>query len=216
MIDPKPTPQQTSPQYRPAYKVVLSGLSMNSAGNGINRRTVMHAVLTESFERGRLKRKRGELLCGNNRGSFDIAHPLTDDTPVTCPKCLDAISKVKKAQCMTQESPMNQQVDITLKLSLWLDATMDEDDIITHIRSSLPKAFGKELTAMKNPVDILDIQQEAEIYGEEQPKDSRERLLAALTTCANLLADYDEDEGEEGEAYRGAVTAIAEATGKPS
>src|SRR5215471_1005869 len=39
------------------------------------------------------------------------------------------------------------------------------------------------------------------------------RLLASLITCVNLLADYDESEGEEGEAYREAVAAIAEATG---
>jgi len=60
---------------------------------------------------------------------------------------------------------MKQQVNVTMRLSLWLDATMDENDIVTYVRSSLPLAFGRELTAMKNPVDILDIQQEAEIYG---------------------------------------------------
>jgi hypothetical protein len=37
------------------------------------------------------------------------------------------------------------------------------------------------------------------------------RLLAALIVCADLLADYDEAEGEEGDAYREAVDAIAEA-----
>ena len=37
-------------------------------------------------------------------------------------------------------------------------------------------------------------------------------LLAALITCANLLADYDEQDGEEGDAYRDAITAIAIAT----
>jgi hypothetical protein len=63
---------------------------------------------------------------------------------------------------------MKQQVDITLKLSLWLDTAMDEDEIVTHVRSSLPKAFGEELTAMKNPVDILDVKPEAEIYGTEE------------------------------------------------
>jgi hypothetical protein len=42
------------------------------------------------------------------------------------------------------------------------------------------------------------------------------RLLASLVTCANLLADYDESDGEEGEAYREAVAAIAEATGRPA
>ena len=64
---------------------------------------------------------------------------------------------------------MKQQVDITLKLSLWLDATMDEDAIVTHIRSSLPHAFGDELTEMKNPVDILDVREEAAIYANRKP-----------------------------------------------
>jgi hypothetical protein len=41
------------------------------------------------------------------------------------------------------------------------------------------------------------------------------RLLVALITCANLLADHDEAEGEEGDAYREALAAIAEATGTP-
>ena len=39
------------------------------------------------------------------------------------------------------------------------------------------------------------------------------RLLASLVTCANLLADCDESDGEEGEAYREALSAINEATG---
>ena len=43
---------------------------------------------------------------------------------------------------------------------------------------------------------------------------SAPRLLAALIVCANLLADYDEAEGEEGDAYREALTAILEATGR--
>jgi hypothetical protein len=42
------------------------------------------------------------------------------------------------------------------------------------------------------------------------------RLLASLITCANLLADHDESDGEEGQAYREAVSAIAEATGRPA
>jgi hypothetical protein len=42
------------------------------------------------------------------------------------------------------------------------------------------------------------------------------RLLASLITCANLLADYDDSEGEEGDAWREAVAAIAEATGRPA
>jgi len=42
------------------------------------------------------------------------------------------------------------------------------------------------------------------------------RLLAALIVCSDLLADYDEAEGEEGDAYREALAAIAEATGRPA
>lgn len=40
------------------------------------------------------------------------------------------------------------------------------------------------------------------------------RLLASLVTCANLLADFDESDGSEGEAYREALAAITEATGR--
>jgi hypothetical protein len=40
------------------------------------------------------------------------------------------------------------------------------------------------------------------------------RLLQSLVTCANLLADYDESDGAEGEAYRDAMAAIVEATGR--
>ena len=45
---------------------------------------------------------------------------------------------------------------------------------------------------------------------------SAPRLLAALVTCANLLADYDESYRPEGEAYREALDAISEATGRPA
>src|ERR1700676_3123907 len=42
---------------------------------------------------------------------------------------------------------------------------------------------------------------------------SAPRLLASLVTCANLLADYDDHDGPEGEAYREALAAITEAFG---
>lgn len=45
---------------------------------------------------------------------------------------------------------------------------------------------------------------------------SAPRLLAALVICANLLADYDESDGPEGEAYRKAREAVTEATGRPT
>jgi len=40
------------------------------------------------------------------------------------------------------------------------------------------------------------------------------RLLASLVACANLLADHDESDGPEGEAYREAMAAIDKATGR--
>jgi hypothetical protein len=43
---------------------------------------------------------------------------------------------------------------------------------------------------------------------------SAPRLLASLVACANLLADFDESDGPEGDAYREAVAAITEATGR--
>ena len=41
---------------------------------------------------------------------------------------------------------------------------------------------------------------------------SAPELLAVLDRCAILLADYDEQDGEEGDAYRDAVAVITAAT----
>lgn len=40
------------------------------------------------------------------------------------------------------------------------------------------------------------------------------KVLSALVVCASLLADYEDSEGEEGVAYREAIAAIAQATGR--
>ena len=63
---------------------------------------------------------------------------------------------------------MQQLVEITLKLSLWLDAALDEEAIVSHVRTRLPHAFGEELTSIINPVDILEIREEAGIFGTEE------------------------------------------------
>lgn len=62
---------------------------------------------------------------------------------------------------------MKQQVEVTLKLSLWLDATWDENQIARYVRAGLSPAFGESLCCMANPVEILGVRQEAEIYGTE-------------------------------------------------
>ena len=91
---------------------------------------------------------------------------------------------------------MKQHVDITLVLSLWLDARMDEGEIVTHVRASLPDAFGEELTAMLNPVDILVVHQEAELYGSEDGGlpvgvyKAAPELFEALEYFFNIMHDY--------------------------
>jgi hypothetical protein len=70
---------------------------------------------------------------------------------------------------------MKQQVGITMTLTLWLNAGMKKDDVVTHVRTRLPDAFGEELTAVTNPVDVLSVRQEAEVYGtREVPPDPDE------------------------------------------
>lgn len=44
---------------------------------------------------------------------------------------------------------------------------------------------------------------------------AHDRLVAALITCANLLADYDESDGPEGEAWRQAVAILADTAENP-
>lgn len=109
---------------------------------------------------------------------------------------------------MTKDT-MKQQVDVSVKLSLWLDATKSQRGIAAHVRKALRGAFGEELVA----AEFLDVREEAAIYSEKAKGHlvkTTERLKAALAECARLLADYDEAEGEEGEAYREAIAALAQ------
>ncbi len=62
---------------------------------------------------------------------------------------------------------MKQQVDITLKLSLWMDATLSRDDIATLAEARLTTAFGAETAPMLSPISVIRIRQEADIYGTE-------------------------------------------------
>ena len=55
-------------------KPVLSGLQINSSGDGENRRTVYHILLLEDLNEGRLHRKAGEFLCSHNKGRFPDLH----------------------------------------------------------------------------------------------------------------------------------------------
>lgn len=81
-------------------KIVLSGLSESSDGNGCKSNTVRHVVLKEDYSSGALKRKENQYLCSQQKGfhmeldsntkAEDIQHV------VTCKECLKRIEKYKK------------------------------------------------------------------------------------------------------------------------
>lgn len=62
---------------------------------------------------------------------------------------------------------MNQHTRITLALDLWVDAALDDDALATFVRTRLPMAFGEAITFLKDPVTVLDIQREADLYSRE-------------------------------------------------
>jgi hypothetical protein len=80
-------------------KMVLSGLSERSNGDGESKRTVHHILLQSDLTRGSLKRKNGDFLCTANRGMlgthWDGSPVLRRDGDgklycgkVTCATCL--------------------------------------------------------------------------------------------------------------------------------
>ncbi|GIC77200.1 hypothetical protein FMO003_26000 [Moritella sp. F3] len=75
-------------EWSTASKIVLSGLSSNGNGDGVNKRSVNHIHLHEKLIKGRLKREGGDLLCTPNRGSFDLT-VSNGSSKVTCSKCLE-------------------------------------------------------------------------------------------------------------------------------
>lgn len=78
-----------------AIKLVKSGLSEGSWGDGRNRRTVQHILIREDLEDGRFKRVAGDLLCKAGSGKlWDDEEKWWDGdgqtfTPkITCKTCL--------------------------------------------------------------------------------------------------------------------------------
>ncbi|PSJ71434.1 hypothetical protein C7N43_39340 [Sphingobacteriales bacterium UPWRP_1] len=96
-------------------KEVLSGLGLNSMGNGTNRRTVYHVFVMEAFNSGGfvrekgssegLVRKEGSFLCssvksktgGNWSGSLGNEYASPKDTVITCKACLRLMERFKKS-----------------------------------------------------------------------------------------------------------------------
>ena len=66
----------------------------------------------------------------------------------------------------TNESnqPMNQQIDITVTLTLWIDASLTKDELTALIESRFRSAFAYEIEEVLHPITILRLHEEAEIY----------------------------------------------------
>ena len=90
-----------------AEKLVVSGLSERSWGDGRSRSTVEHVLLLEDFQAGRLKRSRGSFLCNATAGKFntyldfgDAGVRFTDGDgqayrpAVTCKACLKVLERL--------------------------------------------------------------------------------------------------------------------------
>lgn len=81
-------------------KVVLSGLSERSAGNGCSKATVRHIVLLEDLTDRKLRRKSGQFLCSQPTGivkHFDDRESALDEIQerITCRECLRKLEKHK-------------------------------------------------------------------------------------------------------------------------
>ncbi|CCO44202.1 putative Predicted protein [Vibrio nigripulchritudo SOn1] len=87
-------------RWAPDIKVVLSGLSANSAGNGINRRSVSHIRVLEPYQDGRFVRTRGDFLCGKDNSKYQ-GYSAPDESKkhtvkVTCKQCIKAAERFNK------------------------------------------------------------------------------------------------------------------------
>lgn len=92
-------------QWQPNYKLVLSGLTERSAGNGHYKGTVYHIQVLEDLHEGRLHRPAHSLLCTKDSGSYGV-HDTQEQTEyiassgithkVTCQACLRIAQKWSK------------------------------------------------------------------------------------------------------------------------
>lgn len=79
-------------KYTLGYKVVLSGLSSSSWGDGARSNTVTHIVLDEDCKQGRLSRNKGDFLC---KASSSKMWEQETGGRVTCSQCLKIASRWK-------------------------------------------------------------------------------------------------------------------------
>lgn len=85
-----------------AIKMVVSGLTPNSGGNGRNRATVTHGIAIKVIDKGRYKRQPREFLCvqPTNKG-FGVASSVHGE--ITCQKCYTVIKRHSLSQCKDPE-----------------------------------------------------------------------------------------------------------------
>lgn len=90
--------------YRVDVKVVLSGLSESSMGNGCKRNSQFHMITLEDYKDGRYERKAGQFLCTQPKGRIAMDYQELDkednskDYIITCPECLKRIERIQSKQ----------------------------------------------------------------------------------------------------------------------
>ncbi|GJD90664.1 hypothetical protein BHAOGJBA_4206 [Methylobacterium hispanicum] len=86
--------------WEPGHRVVLSGLSASSAGNGMNRASVVHVTTTTAFALGRLRRSAGQFLCSTHVDAYgsDAGMRRAAGARVTCRSCLAQADRLRGAR----------------------------------------------------------------------------------------------------------------------
>lgn len=88
--------------YAVAYKMRLSGLSEKSAGNGCDRRTVLHAIAIKPLSKSRLSRQPYQFICGT-KGAKEYGRSSAIGCEVCCPKCRELIERHNLSACNDKE-----------------------------------------------------------------------------------------------------------------
>jgi hypothetical protein len=93
---------------------------------------------------------------------------------------------------------MKQQVNITLTLTLWIDARKDRNGITALTHKSLQRGFGERFASMH----VIDVKEEAEIYGNDQPmprppENVVHEVLRNNNALLHMLWDLLADDHEE-------------------
>lgn len=96
---------------------------------------------------------------------------------------------------------MKQQVEITVKLTLWTDAALSKGDLATLAENRMAEAFAQEAGEIHDFLEIVEIKEEFDIYSKEPG------LLAASRQAVPEAGQFDQltaimayEAGDQGEA----------------